>query len=104
MSNTTKDTIKVEMNDMLYSYNADGKIDYETYRQMYNEFMPILEKMYELGKSEAVTTAFWETEFEHNDISYRKCSNCHMSSETPSRINGEKHQFCPICGAKMVQK
>lgn len=41
-------------------------------------------------------TGKWESPFPVGNITYHKCSNCHISSQLILVTN-----YCPICGAKM---
>ena len=48
-----KEKIKSEFADTLHGYNACGEIDYAHYCELFDFGMDLLDRMYELGKSEA---------------------------------------------------
>ncbi|WP_207634868.1 hypothetical protein [Cytobacillus praedii] len=48
-----KEKLKSEMGDYLGGLNSTGKIDYETYSNIYDFTMGMLDRMYELGKKES---------------------------------------------------
>lgn len=47
-----QEKLKAEMNDFLMGENSCGEISYSAYSKMYDFSMELLDKMYELGKSE----------------------------------------------------
>ena len=49
---TPKEKLKSEMVDYLNGLNRCGEIDYSTYSKMFDFSMDLLNKMYDLGKSE----------------------------------------------------
>lgn len=57
ISNTAspKETLKSEMADYLHGLNSTGEIDYSVYSALFDFAMGLLDKMYELGASEALT-------------------------------------------------
>ena len=48
-----KEKIKADFSDFINGLNSVTKIDYETYSELFDEGMKLLDKMYELGKKEA---------------------------------------------------
>ncbi|KXZ22440.1 hypothetical protein P4T89_12450 [Bacillus nakamurai] len=49
---TNKEKLKAEMADYLNGLNSTGAIGYEVYSESFDVSMKLLDKMYELGKSE----------------------------------------------------
>lgn len=49
---SNKEKIKADMGDFLHGLNSAGKIDYITYSELFDFSHDLLDKMYELGKSE----------------------------------------------------
>lgn len=49
-----KEKLKAELNDYLQGLNSTGEIDYSTYSDIFDMSHSILDKMYELGKSEGL--------------------------------------------------
>lgn len=49
---TSKEKLKSEMADFLNGLNSVGDISYETYNEIFNFSMDLLDKMHELGSKE----------------------------------------------------
>ena len=49
---TPKEKLKAEMADYLHGLNATGKISYSTYSELFDFSLDLLNKMYDLAKSE----------------------------------------------------
>lgn len=47
-----KEKLKAEMADQLKGMNSISQIDYETYSELFDFSMELLDRMYELGKNE----------------------------------------------------
>ncbi|MBQ6713186.1 MAG: hypothetical protein IJN28_05310 [Selenomonadales bacterium] len=94
-----KEKIKAEWADELNGKNSTGNIDYDTYSELFDVGMDLLDRMYKLGKSdgEERKTGHWEEfEFEYGNGEYvgHNCSEC-------SSPHFEIRNYCPNCGAKM---
>ena len=50
---TDKEKIKAEMSDYIHGLNSVGAIDYPTYSELFDFSLALLDKMYELGASNA---------------------------------------------------
>lgn len=51
---TEKEKIKSKMADFLGGLNSCGEISYNSYSEIFDFSMELLDKMYELGKSQSV--------------------------------------------------
>lgn len=60
---TEKEKLKSEYADYLGGLNSCGEIPYTVYSEAFDMGMDLLERMYELGKSDAITDCgYWERE------------------------------------------
>ena len=68
---------------------ADATLDFLTEVKLTIENAPTVEDR---------PTGKWESPFPVGDITYHKCSNCHISTQLILITN-----YCPNCGAKMEE-
>lgn len=103
-SASEKEKIKAEWADELNGQNSTGKITYDVYSELFDVGMELLDKMYDLGKSDGgkegkkghwlyvSTLGGW----------YVRCSECKHNFDP---MTGVRHyKYCPYCGASMEGK
>ena len=98
-----KEKIKSEWADELNGQNSTGNIAYDTYSELFDVGMDLLDKMYELGKSDGAKEHRTRQnddkvgEWTEKDGIWFECSICGCYSY-------DKLPNCPDCGIKMEAK
>lgn len=96
-SASEKEKIKAEWADELIGKDSTGKITYDVYSELFDVGMDLLDRMYELGKSDGRK----EREKGHwveGKYSY-ECSICNGGY-----VGLPKTSYCPFCGAEMSEE
>ena len=101
-SASEKEKIKAEWADELNGKNSVVKITYDVYSELFDVGMDLLDKMYELGKSDGGKEGkkgHWLYVSTLDGFRYVRCSVCRCNFDP---ITGVRHyKYCPYCGTKM---
>lgn len=98
-----KEQIKADFEGIIRGLNCVGEIDYLTYSKLFDEIMPLFDKMHEQGKKDAVTWHKWPEEKPPENqfllLSHLGENGCTFVDDGyfDSTDGGWQGRFCFIC-------